>query len=67
MNGNQIQGVIGVLVTLGILVLMILPSAVGAVREWRVDRQLRQAERGEDEGAPEQGCTRSRHGAAHPA
>ncbi|GGS80231.1 MULTISPECIES: hypothetical protein [Streptomyces] len=45
MNGNQIEGLIGMLATLGILVLLILPSALGALREWRIDRQLRQAER----------------------
>ncbi|GAA3152718.1 hypothetical protein [Streptomyces echinatus] len=45
MNGNQIEGLIGILATLGILVLLILPSALGAVRDRRVDRQLREAER----------------------
>ncbi|MEU2713767.1 hypothetical protein [Streptomyces sp. NPDC007205] len=63
MNGNQIQGLIGMLATFGILVLMILPSAIGAVREWRIDRQLRQAERGE--GTPDRAP--SRRGVAHPA
>ncbi|QHA06738.1 hypothetical protein GQF42_28710 [Streptomyces broussonetiae] len=43
MNGNQIQGLIGMVLTLGILLLLVLPSAVGAVRERRIDRQLREA------------------------
>ncbi|MFG2604565.1 hypothetical protein ACGFT2_13570 [Streptomyces sp. NPDC048514] len=47
MNGNQIEGLIGMLLTLGILVVMILPSVFGVVRDRRIDRQLRAAERGE--------------------
>lgn len=35
---------IGMAATLALLVLMILPSLVGIVRERRVDRQLREAE-----------------------
>jgi hypothetical protein len=52
MNGNQIEGLIGMLVTLGILVVMILPSVFGVVRDRRIDRQLRAAERGEAPTAP---------------
>ncbi|MFG3013218.1 hypothetical protein ACGFZB_22660 [Streptomyces cinerochromogenes] len=44
MNGNQIEGLIGMLATLGILVLLILPSALGALRDRRIDRQLKAAE-----------------------
>ncbi|MFI5974100.1 hypothetical protein [Streptomyces sp. NPDC051452] len=58
MNGNQIEGLIGMLVTLGILVLMILPSAIGAIHDRRVDRRLAEAERGD---------TRARHGTARTA
>lgn len=42
MNGNQIQGLIGMVATLGILV---LPSVIGIVRDRRVDRQLGQAQK----------------------
>lgn len=52
MNGNQIEGLIGMLVTLGILVVMILPSVFGVVRDRRIDRQLRAAERGEAPAVP---------------
>lgn len=45
MNGNQLQGLIGMLATLGILVLLALPSALGALRERRMDRQIREAVR----------------------
>ncbi|MFF9816044.1 hypothetical protein [Streptomyces sp. NPDC014006] len=43
MNGNQIEGLIGMLFTLGILVLLVLPSALGVVRDRRMDRQIREA------------------------
>lgn len=43
MTGNQIQGLIGMLATLGILVLLVLPSVLGVLRDRRVDRQLREA------------------------
>ncbi|MBJ7904321.1 hypothetical protein [Streptomyces sp. DSM 110735] len=45
MNGNQIEGLIGMVATLGILVLLALPSVLGIVRDRRVDRQLRQAQK----------------------
>ncbi|TGN81561.1 hypothetical protein E5083_03345 [Streptomyces bauhiniae] len=45
MNGNQIEGLIGMVATLGILVLLVLPSVIGIVRERRVDRQLGQAQK----------------------
>ncbi|WP_026248320.1 hypothetical protein [Streptomyces sp. LaPpAH-108] len=44
MNGNQIEGLIGMAATLGILVLLVLPSVIGIVRDRRVDRQLGQAQ-----------------------
>ncbi|QBJ94252.1 hypothetical protein D0Z67_19550 [Streptomyces seoulensis] len=45
MNGNQIEGLIGMAATLGILVLLVLPSVIGIVRDRRVDRQLGQAQK----------------------
>ncbi|MGC4995327.1 MULTISPECIES: hypothetical protein [unclassified Streptomyces] len=45
MNGNQIEGLIGMVATLGILVLLVLPSVIGIVRDRRVDRQLRQSQK----------------------
>ncbi|GHF65590.1 hypothetical protein [Streptomyces thermodiastaticus] len=44
MNADQIQGLIGLLVAWGLLVLMILPPAIGAVREWHIDRRIRRAQ-----------------------
>ncbi|MEV5149663.1 hypothetical protein [Streptomyces sp. NPDC052727] len=71
MNGNQIEGLIGMLATLGILVLLVLPSVLGIVRDRRIDRQLRAAERRgtprPTEPAEEPEPRRRRHGAARPA
>ncbi|MFE2049322.1 hypothetical protein [Streptomyces sp. NPDC059459] len=44
MNSNQMEALIGMLVTFGLLVLMVLPSVIGIVRERRIDRQLREAQ-----------------------
>ncbi|MGW8061563.1 hypothetical protein ACVV2G_04580 [Streptomyces ziwulingensis] len=49
MTGNQIEALIGMLVAFGLLALTVLPSAIGIVRDKRVDRQLREAR--QDEGA----------------
>jgi hypothetical protein len=38
------------LVTFGLLVLMVLPSVIGIVRDRRIDRQLREAEEGRSPG-----------------
>lgn len=57
MTTEQTQGLIGLLAVLGILLLVILPALIGAVREHRVDRQLREAEKGDGPGkrnGPEQ-------------
>ncbi|MEU2879116.1 hypothetical protein [Streptomyces sp. NPDC007070] len=45
MNTDQIQALIGLLATFGLLVLMALPSALGVVRDKRIDRQIRRARR----------------------
>lgn len=50
MTGNQIEALIGMLVTFGLLVLMVLPSVIGIVRDRRIDRQLREAQAGEGTG-----------------
>ncbi|WP_369179341.1 hypothetical protein [Streptomyces mutabilis] len=47
MTGNQIEALIGMLVTFGLLVLMVLPSVIGIVRDRRIDRQIREAREGE--------------------
>ncbi|MEU4149732.1 hypothetical protein [Streptomyces sp. NPDC026659] len=58
MNGNQIEGLIGMAATLGILVLLVLPSVFGIVRDRRVDRQIGQAQK--DRGVqPQKSSSRS--------
>ncbi|MEU4980723.1 hypothetical protein [Streptomyces sp. NPDC021969] len=46
MTGNQIEALVGMLATFGLLVLMILPSVIGIVRDRRIDRQIREAQEG---------------------
>ncbi|WP_261400478.1 hypothetical protein [Streptomyces salinarius] len=46
MTGNQIEGLVGMLATFGLLVLMVLPSVIGIVRDRRIDRQIREAREG---------------------
>ncbi|NEB12496.1 hypothetical protein G3I32_27295 [Streptomyces coelicoflavus] len=53
MTGNQIEGLVGMLATFGLLVLMVLPSVIGIVRDRRIDRQIREAQ--------EDGESRVRH------
>ncbi|GGX83635.1 hypothetical protein GCM10010510_30800 [Streptomyces anandii JCM 4720] len=45
MNTNQIQALIGMLATFGLLVLMVLPSVIGVVRDRRIDRQIESAQK----------------------
>ncbi|GHD90285.1 hypothetical protein GCM10010508_34400 [Streptomyces naganishii JCM 4654] len=45
MNTNQIQALIGMLATFGLLVLMVLPSVIGIVRDRRIDRQIENAQK----------------------
>lgn len=45
MNSTQTEALIGMLFVLGILVLLVLPALFGVVHDWRIDRQIREAER----------------------
>ncbi|WP_248504638.1 hypothetical protein [Streptomyces sp. D2-8] len=44
MNTNQAQTLIAMVFVLGTLVLLVLPSVLGLVRERRIDRQIREAQ-----------------------
>ncbi|MGC5562757.1 hypothetical protein ACPYPG_07930 [Streptomyces sp. FR-108] len=61
MNTTPLEGLIGMLFVLGILVLLVLPSAFGIVRDRRIDRQLREAEQAprQDRGAAQKSSSRS--------
>ncbi|MFF4112733.1 hypothetical protein [Streptomyces sp. NPDC001714] len=60
MNGNQIEGLIGMVLVLGILVLMALPSVLGILRDRRVDRQIREARRTAEAGRGREAHRRGR-------
>ncbi|MGX4689904.1 hypothetical protein [Streptomyces sp. JNUCC 63] len=51
MNTTQLQGLITMIAVLGLLVLMVLPAAIGIVHDRRIDRRIRQAQ--EDREAQE--------------
>ncbi len=44
------EALIGMSLTFGLLVLMVLPSVIGIVRDRRIDRQLREARENAREG-----------------
>ncbi|MEU6146347.1 hypothetical protein ABZ848_39135 [Streptomyces sp. NPDC047081] len=44
MDTAHLEGLIGMLTVLGILVLLILPSIIGIAHDRRVDRQIRKAQ-----------------------
>ncbi|MEU0173230.1 hypothetical protein ABZ178_07760 [Streptomyces massasporeus] len=59
MNTNQIEALIGLTATLGILVLLILPSVIGLVRDRRIDRQIREAQEARGELPAQKSSSRS--------
>jgi hypothetical protein len=59
MNTNQIEALIGLSATFGILVLLILPSVIGLVRERRIDRQIREAQEAREEVPAQKSSSRS--------
>ncbi|KOV97962.1 hypothetical protein ADK65_23820 [Streptomyces sp. NRRL B-1140] len=59
MNSNQVEALIGLTATFGILVLLILPSVIGLVRERRIDRQIREAQEAREEVPAQKSSSRS--------
>ncbi|MFD5965317.1 hypothetical protein ACFW5W_25445 [Streptomyces sp. NPDC058783] len=59
MTGNQTEGLVGMLATFGLLVLMVLPSVIGIVRDRRIDRQIREAQEGRGRGKETQKTQKS--------
>ncbi|MFD7243482.1 hypothetical protein [Streptomyces massasporeus] len=59
MNTNQIEALIGLSATFGILVLLILPSVIGLVRERRIDRRIREAQEARGELSAQKSSSRS--------
>lgn len=44
MTPAQTEGLIGMLIVLGILILLVAPAVTGIVRDRRIDRQIKQAQ-----------------------
>lgn len=59
MNTAQAQALIGMLTVLGILVLLVLPSVIGIVRDRRIDRQIRKAQEERDTERDQKSSSRS--------
>ncbi|MEU5597141.1 hypothetical protein [Streptomyces sp. NPDC020298] len=59
MTTAQTQGLTAMLVVLGILVLMALPSLIGIAHDRRVDRRIREAQQAREESADQKSSSRS--------
>jgi hypothetical protein len=59
MNENQIEGLIGIGLTIGILVLTALPSLLGFLRDRRFDRQVREVREAWEERTDQKSSSRS--------
>ncbi|OUD03757.1 hypothetical protein CA983_07995 [Streptomyces swartbergensis] len=59
MDTNQVQTLIAMIFVLGTLVLLVLPSVIGIVRDRRVDRQIREAQETREGVAVQKSSSRS--------
>lgn len=59
MDTNQTQTLIAMIFVLGTLVLLVLPSVIGIVRDRRVDRQIREAQEIREGVAAQKSLSRS--------
>jgi hypothetical protein len=59
MDTNQVQTLIAMIFVLGMLVLLVLPSVIGIVRDRRVDRQIREAQEARAGERPQKSSSRS--------
>ncbi|GAA2400497.1 hypothetical protein GCM10010256_31350 [Streptomyces coeruleorubidus] len=59
MDTNQTQTLIAMIFVLGTLVLLVLPSVIGIVRDRRVDRQIREAQEIREGVAAQKSSSRS--------
>jgi hypothetical protein len=59
MDTNQVQTLIAMIFVLGTLVLLVLPSVIGIVRDRRVDRQIREAQETREGVAAQKSSSRS--------
>ncbi len=59
METNQAQTLIAMIFVLGTLVLLVLPSVIGLVRDKRVDRQIREAQEARESEPAQKSSSRS--------
>ncbi|MER6713957.1 MULTISPECIES: hypothetical protein [unclassified Streptomyces] len=59
MDTNQTQTLIAMVFVLGTLVLLVLPSVLGIVRDRRIDRQIREAQEARQSGPAQKSSSRS--------
>ncbi|CAM5474078.1 hypothetical protein ACIGPN_05025 [Streptomyces afghaniensis] len=59
MDTNQTQTLIAMIFVLGTLVLLVLPSVLGIVRDRRIDRQIREAQEAREDAAAQKSSSRS--------
>jgi HAMP domain-containing protein len=59
MDTNQTQTLIAMIFVLGTLVLLVLPSVIGLVRDRRVDRRIREAQEARESVAAQKSSSRS--------
>ncbi|MEU6811229.1 hypothetical protein ABZ920_20005 [Streptomyces sp. NPDC046831] len=57
MDTNQLQGLIGMAVVVGLLAFLVAPSVIGIAHDRRVDRRIREAERARQARAASPGGT----------
>ncbi|MFF6976402.1 hypothetical protein ACFZAV_01390 [Streptomyces sp. NPDC008343] len=58
MNADQTQTLLAMIVVLGMFVVLALPSLIGAARDRRIDRQIREAQE-RDRTEPQKSSSRS--------
>ncbi|MFE1324022.1 hypothetical protein [Streptomyces sp. NPDC058741] len=59
MNTNQMEALVGMSAVLGTLVLLVLPSVIGLVRDRRIDRRIREAQEAREGAAAQKSSSRS--------
>ncbi|CAL9297411.1 MULTISPECIES: hypothetical protein [Streptomyces] len=59
MDTNQVQTLIAMIFVLGTLVLLVLPSVLGIVRDRRIDRRIREAQEARESESAQKSSSRS--------
>ncbi|MEU2266422.1 hypothetical protein ABZ568_08285 [Streptomyces olindensis] len=59
MDTNQVQTLIAMIFVLGTLVLLVLPSVLGIVRDRRIDRRIQEAQEARESESAQKSSSRS--------